>query len=113
MGCWGAAAADEMHAGGAWAAALGCPRRLALQRAEAERRGGTPLRMRIGIHTGRMLVGNIGSSERMSYTVIGDPVNVASRLEPLGKIYGFEIIIGKDTCIAAGDAIVFRRLDQV
>ena len=69
--------------------------------------------MRIGINTGRMLVGNIGSNERLSYTVIGDPVNVASRLEPLGKMYGADIIIGEDTRSAAGDAIIVRRLDRV
>ena len=85
MAFWGAPVPNERHAVDACAAALECQRLLALQRAEAERRGGTPLRMRVGINTGRMLVGNIGSSERLSYTVIGDPVNVASRLEPLGK----------------------------
>ena len=113
MAFWGAPVPSERHAVDACAAALECQRLLALQRAEAERRGGTPLRMRVGINTGRMLVGNIGSSERLSYTVIGDPVNVASRLEPLGKIYGVDIIIGEDTRIAAGDAIIVRRLDQV
>jgi adenylate cyclase len=113
MAFWGAPVPNERHALDACAAALQCQRLLASQRAAAEHSGGTPLRMRIGINTGRMLVGNIGSSERLSYTVIGDPVNVASRLEPLGKLYGVDIIIGEQTRIAAGDAIIVRRLDRV
>ena len=113
MAFWGAPVPSERHAVDACAAALECQRLLGLQRAEAERCGGMPLWMRVGINTGRMLVGNIGSRERLSYTVIGDPVNVASRLEPLGKIYGVDIIIGEDTRIAAGDAIIVRRLDLV
>jgi adenylate cyclase len=113
MAFWGAPVPSEQHAINACAAALEGQRLLALQRAEAERCGGTPLRMRVGINTGRMLVGNIGSSERLNYTVVGDPVNVASRLEVLGKIYGVDIIIGEDTRIAAGDAIIARRLERV
>jgi adenylate cyclase len=113
MAFWGAPVPNERHALDACAAALECQRLLASQRAAAEHSGGTPLRMRIGINTGRMLVGNIGSHERLSYTVIGDPVNVASRLEPLGKLYGVNIIIGEETRIAAGDAIIVRRLDRV
>jgi adenylate cyclase len=113
MAFWGAPVPNERHALDACAAALECQRLLASQRSAAEHSGGTPLRMRIGINTGRMLVGNIGSNERLSYTVIGDPVNVASRLEPLGKLYGVDIIIGEETRIAAGDAIIVRRLDRV
>jgi adenylate cyclase len=113
MAFWGAPLPSERHAVDACTAALECQRLLALQRAEAERCGGTPLQMRVGINTGRMLVGNIGSSERLNYTVIGDPVNVASRLEALGKIYGVDIIIGEETRTAAGDAIIVRRLDRV
>ncbi len=113
MAFWGAPVPNERHALDACAAALECQRLLASQRAAAERCGGTALRMRIGINTGRMLVGNIGSNDRLSYTVIGDPVNVASRLEPLGKLYGVDIIIGEETRIAAGEAIIVRRLDWV
>jgi adenylate cyclase len=113
MAFWGAPLPDERHAIDACAAAVDCQHLLTLQRRAAEDQGTTPLRMRIGINTGRMLVGNIGSDERLSYTVIGDPVNVASRLEPLGKLYGADIIIGEDTRAAAGDAIIVRRLDRV
>jgi adenylate cyclase len=113
MAFWGAPAPNDRHAVDACAAALELRRRLA--ECCTEREGGiaVPLRIRIGINTGRMLVGNIGSSERLSYTVIGDAVNVASRLEAVNKRYGTEILIGEDTRAAAGAGILVRRLDRV
>jgi len=113
MAFWGAPAPNELHAVDACTAALDLQRRLELQRQDAERDGRPGLRIRIGINTGRMLVGNIGSRERLNYTVIGDPVNVASRLEAVNKRYGTEILIGEDTRAAAGNAVVVRRLDRV
>ena len=109
MAFWGAPAPNDRHAVDACAAALEFRRHLGLHCAG----GQVPLRVRVGINTGRMLVGNIGSDERLSYTVIGDAVNVASRLEAINKRYGTEILIGEDTRAAAGDAILVRRLDWV
>jgi len=114
MAFWGAPIANPHHARDACAAALECVRNMAARRAamaEDDPRYG--LRVRIGINTGRVLVGNIGSAERLNYTVIGDPVNVASRLEAVNKRYGSEIIIGADTRTAAGEAILVRQLDWV
>ena len=113
MAFWGAPAPSDRHAVDACAAALEFRRRLGQRCAEPGDDRGLPLRMRVGINTGRMLVGNIGSNERLSYTVIGDAVNVASRLEAVNKRYGTEILIGEDTRAAAGDAILVRRLDWV
>jgi adenylate cyclase len=113
MAFWGAPTPNDRHAVDACAAALEFRRRLGQRRAEPGGERGVPLRMRVGINTGRMLVGNIGSNERLSYTVIGDAVNVASRLEAVNKRYGTEILIGEDTRTAAGDAILVRRLDWV
>jgi adenylate cyclase len=113
MAFWGAPRPNDRHAIEACAAALDFRRSLRQRRAEVARKDMPPLRIRVGINTGRMLVGNIGSSERLSYTVIGDAVNVASRLEAVNKLYGTEILIGENTREAAGAAILIRRLDTV
>ena len=113
MAFWGAPAPNQRHAVEACVAALELQARLHRRSAAVKRDGGVPLQIRIGINTGRMLVGNVGSSERLSYTVIGDAVNVASRLEAVNKLYGTEILVGEETRAAAGDAILARRVDTV
>jgi adenylate cyclase len=66
---------------------------------------------RIGLNTGEMIAGNIGGKNRFDYTVIGDPVNLASRLEGANKMYGTKIMIGEETYGQAKEKIMARELD--
>src|SRR6185369_8018717 len=111
MAFWGAPAANADHAVDACRAALACQRALLASGLTDD--GGRPLRVRIGINSGDMLVGNIGSDLRLNYTVIGDAVNIASRLEGANKEYGTDIIIGEETRRLAADRIVVRELDRL
>jgi adenylate cyclase len=111
MAFWGAPAANVNHAVDACRAALACQRSLRASGLVDD--GGRPLKVRIGINSGNMLVGNIGSEFRLNYTVIGDAVNVASRLEGANKEYGTEIIIGEETRRLAGDSVQVRELDRL
>ena len=69
--------------------------------------------LRIGVATGEVLVGSIGSEFMMSYTVMGDTVNLASRLEMANKLYGCRTLVAQSTIEAAGPAIEVREIDQV
>ena len=72
-------------------------RRLAAWNADRARAGRSALRHGIGIHTGRVLAGNIGSPDRLSWALVGDPVNVAARLQALNKDFGSEILLSGET----------------
>jgi adenylate cyclase len=111
MAFWGAPKANAGHAIDCCRAALACQR--AVLDADLRDDAGHPIKIRIGINSGDMLVGNIGSEVRLNYTVIGDAVNIASRLEGTNKQYGSEIIIGPETRRLAGDTILVRELDRL
>lgn len=111
MAFWGAPSDNSDHAFAACGAALACER--ALRKARIFDDYGRPLQMRIGLNSGKALVGNIGSDNRLNYTAIGDTVNLASRLESINKIYDSTIIVGEATRRAAGARIIARELDMI
>ena len=113
MAFWGAPLEDPDHAARACAAALASQRRLAELRAAAGASPLAALRARVGVATGEVLVGNIGSHERFNYTVMGDVVNLAARLEGLNKLYGTPILASAAAIEAAGGRIVARPIDLV
>jgi class 3 adenylate cyclase len=94
---FGAPLAYPAHAEMAVRAALDMRRRLAVWNAARARTGKIPLRHGIGIHTGSVLAGNIGSAERHAYALVGDPVNLASRIQSLTKEFGADILVSGDT----------------
>ncbi len=85
MAFWGAPEHQEDHAARACRAALAITETIERDNKKRRTEGRAPVYMRIGIHTGDLVVGNIGSSGRLNYTVVGDTVNIAQRIEQLGK----------------------------
>jgi len=113
MAFWGAPLASDDQALKAMLAALRCQEELAGLNEDFAGRGLPSLSMRIGINSGEVIVGNIGSQKRFEYTVIGDAVNLASRLEGINKQYGTMIICGTLAGNMAAEKVLLRRLDRV
>lgn len=112
MAFWGAPLPDRDHARNALAAAMEMQASLPELNRRFSDRGWPALRVGIGINTGTVSVGNMGSDFRRAYTVMGDAVNLASRLEGLGKEYGAPIIVGEATHAEVPE-VVYRELDRV
>ncbi|MFP8777611.1 adenylate/guanylate cyclase domain-containing protein [Hydrogenophaga sp. RWCD_12] len=112
---WNAPEPTPDHAQRACEAALAAQTAIAALNADWQRRGlGISFRTRIGINTGEAIVGNIGSDERMSYTAIGDQVNLASRLEGANKNYGTSVLLSQHTRDELRpDTFITRRVDQL
>jgi len=113
MSFWGAPLPDRDHEYHSCIAALQCLSKLKEMNAKWAAQGKPELHTRFGISSGEVSVGNMGSSDRMNYTVLGDSVNLASRLEGINKYYGTEIIVGEATYEAVRDRFCFRPVDVV
>jgi len=110
---WNAPLAQPDHAVRAVRAALRCQRVLAEQQAAYAQRIGGPLKMRIGLNTGAVVVGNMGSSQRFDYTMLGDAANLASRLEGANKAFGTNLMIAESTWEQTQGAFLGRELAQL
>ena len=109
---WGAPLSDPDHARHALEAALEMRKAIEELQPRFEEKGWPPIRIGIGINSGVMSVGDMGSRFRRAYTVLGDAVNLGSRLEGQTKSYGVDLIVGEDTRAAIG-GFAFRELDRI
>jgi len=113
MALWGAPLPNAKHAYDAVCSALIMQERLKDFNKKMKQSGRKEIEIGIGINTGDVVVGNLGSQQRFDYTVIGDPVNLASRLEGLTKYYGASIIISEHTEKELKNKFCLRYLDKV
>jgi adenylate cyclase len=113
MAFWGAPLLNQNHAYHACVAAVKAQRRMVTLNNQLIIKKKPPLAVRIGIHSDAVLVGNIGSEERLSYTVMGDGVNIASRLEGINKEFGTKVCVSHSLYREAGERLWVRPIDQI
>ena len=112
MAFWGAPLPDQQHARNAILAGIEMQATLQALQPHFKERGWPEIHVGVGINTGRVSVGNMGSEMRVAYTVMGDEVNLASRLEGITRQYGVGIIVGENTRNLVTD-FLYRELDHV
>jgi adenylate cyclase len=110
MAVFGVPMQQPDHAVAACRGALAAQRLLAARNEQLSRTYGRTLGMRIGINTGEMIVGNLGSHRKKNYTVLGDCVNLASRLEGANKEFGTAILLGENTAALVREHLILRPL---
>lgn len=113
MAFFGAPLPQEDHAAKACQTALECFQGLTKLHQKWQNEGKTLLNFRIGMATGEVIVGNVGSSKRFNYTVMGDTVNTAARLQEANKVFGTRILVSEVTAQAAGQGFNFQRKDPI
>lgn len=113
MAFWGAPLIEVQPCEHAARAALMCQTRLKALNQAWELRGWPPFITRIGIHKGDAIVGNVGSSERLNYTALGDTINITNRLEGINKNYNTKIIVSETVYQDIKDKFVLREVDSV
>lgn len=113
MAFWGAPLPDDDHALHATQAAIQMYRAMSRVNATLEENGLIPIAIGVGVNTGRVILGNIGSSQKLDYTVIGDAVNLGSRLEGLTKQYGVGVLISEFTQADIAQQIPCALVDLV
>jgi adenylate cyclase len=113
MAFWNAPSADPDHVAHACAAILACRAASRQLNNAFAAEGWPPMRTRYGLHVGEVVVGNVGSADRMNYTALGAAVNLASRLEGLNTHYGTDVLVSEAIEARCRDRFTFRRIDRV
>lgn len=113
MSFWNAPLDDAHHARRACIAALACQRALRALSNDPSHAWVANTKTRIGVATGEVVVGNVGTPERMNYTAMGDAVNLSARLESLNKQYGTVVMAAESTVVHARDSVLVRPIDVV
>lgn len=113
MALWGAPVPMTDHALRACRAAIDMEQAMTDLQADWQALGLPNLTARIGLHSGPVVAGNVGSRDRFNYTVLGDTVNLASRLEGVNKAYGTRIILSEESAHYVKDRLLVRELDSV
>ena len=113
MALWGAPADSHFHPINAVYAGIGISRKIREKQEEARAAGNPEFGIKIGINTGKAVVGNVGAGGRLNYTAVGRTVNIAARLENVPKTYGCPVVLSEETAKEVGSEFLLNEIDRI